>query len=623
MRKAPKLLLSGVVLALLGGCMPAGYAPDPLFSLPPASEVPPEDAALAAFRDFARTHPEAVGLTGDVEAALAEVTTGPPPFRNRRIGVLRLAQTYRGLPVRKGRADIVLITREGAEVLRLRGALLDQSADYSGLTDRISATKARRAMARHWAETVGGRGFRVGPARLAALPELRRIAYVGEITTPFASSSRVIEGTVLIDAATGDPIAIEDRPVEARALVAQIDDDPRNMNLVFRDGLPTETLGNVIDFSDPPGIDCNPIGWRPARLGDATRQAVVSFEGTDGSAVAHFEGVACVSGGGVADFAGGAPGPATRLNDQLLAQDEFAKTRLAIALIDPLMGEMFSHGSEHPYSWDHHPSTPDIAHRAPLLNVVNASAAWFNDQPGIFRFVKLSEADADALDLPAPHPLVFHCRDGSNAQVACDDPAADGPAFQYMSLLGARAAPPFHTRTLFHEIGHYYDNFNDYGVSGDNAEIVAQLFALYLHRRIYDLDYRITGNADVECSLSALVSHSAGVVVDPTCVADLNQISGEIDFDGPYTVRSFTQAWWSLLFGVSCTLSGGALICDQPGALAADYPDRWMEALLFALQTGNDLEPVELWDAMALFIDANYPQENARLATVRALHGLD
>jgi hypothetical protein len=622
MRSSLKTLFAGLVLALVSGCAPAQYAPTPLFELYPSDSEPLEETALEAFRDFVRSDPGAVGLDGNPDAALDRVATGPSLFQNGRIGIVRLTQSYRGLPIHKGREDIALIVRDGTQVVRVRGALIDQTEEYAGLTNRMPVTLAQDAIAAHWADAVAGGSFDVGPVRLVALPHLKQVAYAGEVTTPVLTSSRSLEGTVLVDATTGDLIAIEDRPAEARALVTEIDDDPRNLNLEFRDGLPTHILGNVLDFSDHGEIDCSPGAWRPVRIGDATRHAVVSFDGSSGSAISHFEGAQCVSDTRTTDFAGGTPGPVNSLNDQLLAQDEFVKTRLAMALIDPLMGEMFSHGSEHPYSWTHHPSTPDIMHRGPLINVVNASSAWFNNQPGIYRLVRLTEVDTDTLDLPVPHPLVFHCRNQDHAQVSCDDPAADGPAFQYVSLLGARAAPPFHTRTLFHEIGHYYDNFNVYGVSGDNAEIIAQLFALYLHRRIYDLDYRLTGNPDVECSLSALVSHSAGLVVHPDCITDLDQISGAIVFNGPYTVRSFTQAYWSLLFGVACTTSGGTLNCDVPGGLAADYPDRWMEALLFALQIGNDLDPVEIWDAMALFVDANYPQESDILAAVRALHGL-
>ncbi|MEM7188158.1 MAG: hypothetical protein AAF439_00985, partial [Pseudomonadota bacterium] len=298
----------------------------------------------------------------------------------------------------------------------------------------------------------------------------------------------------------------------------------------------------------------------------------------------------------------------------------FVKTRRAMALIDPLMGELVSHGAEHPYSWDHHPSTPQQIHRSPLISVVNASSAWQNSSPGIYYLVTVHQPDFEAMGLPVPHPLIVHCRDGSQ-QVDCGDAGAEGP-LQYVSFIGINAPAPYQTRTLFHEMGHYYDTFNTYGLSGENFEIIPQLFSLYLHRRVYDLDYQITGNAAVNCSLSTLVGHSAGRVVHPDCIFDTDDISTMPVFDGEYTVQSFTQGYWSLLNGVSCTLNGDTLNCGEPGGLAADYPDRWMEALLFALQVGNELTFTEIWEAMALFIDANYPGDSARLQTVRSLHGL-
>lgn len=611
----------GLVLALIVASRGMGPA-KPIITVVQSADETLEDAVLRAFRDYATAHPDKVTAGADLDAETDQIGTGPATFRNGSIALVHLAQSYRDIPVHGDRARISFVLRDETQVLRIFGGLIDQSEDYDGLTGQLSAGEARQSIEEHWINDSPGGTFDVGPIRLVALPDRQQVAFAGEISSPLFTSSRTIEATVLINAASGDLIAIEDRPAEARVLATRTDDDPRDMDLVFYDDQPTRILGNSIDFSDHPDIDCNPAGWRPVRMGDDTRLAVVSFDGLSGSTMSHFIAPQCATGGQTADFTGGgAPGPVDDLNEQQYAQDIFVKTRVAMSFIDPLMGEMVSHGASHPYSWDHPPSTPDMIHRGPALDVVNASAAWFDSSPGINKLAELSEADTDALDLPLPHPLVIHCRNGSGAQVDCDAPDA-GPPLQFMSLIGVRAPPPFQSRTLYHEIGHYYDRFNAYGISGDNGEIIAQLFALYLHRRVYDLDYRLTENPSVECSLSTLVSHSAGTVVHPQCITDSDQISTEIEFEGPYTVRSFTQAYWSLLNAVSCTAAGGVLSCDEAGSVPPEYADRWMEALLFALQVGNDLEPVEIWDAMALFIDANYPQDNQRLQTVRALHGL-
>ena len=128
---------------------------------------------------------------------------------------------------------------------------------------------------------------------------------------------------------------------------------------------------------------------------------------------------------------------------------------------------------------------------------------------------------------------------------------------------------------------------------------------------------------DGECRLGLLVSHSAGLVMHPDCIDEPSDIAQFAPFEpGEYSVPSFTQAYWSLLFGVECSSSGNSVTCDVPNN-PVEYADRWMEALLFTLQIGNDQEPVELWDNMAIFIAANYPTDSNLLTSVRAIHGLD
>ncbi len=596
---------------------------DALFEVEPSNVESLEERTLKAFRNYVRSNPHSWNLTGDSETVLQQLKIESQSYHNAKISIVRLVQNYRGLPIHKDEAKISLVIRDRKKVVHIKGSLVDPSIDYLGFDKRLSIVHARKAILKHWKREVGGNNFDLESVRLVALPSLKQIAYVGEITIPFLTSSKLIKGSVLVNATTGDLIAIEDRPPEARALVTEIDDNPRNMNLVFRDNLPTTIQSNTINLLAHPDIDCNPVGWRPTRLGDKARHVVVDFEETLGTSIeeiSFLEGAQCLSGEPETDFRGGNPGPATNLNNQLLAQDTFFKTQLALAIIDPLMGELVTHGSQHPYTWDHHPSTPVISHRSPLINIVNPALDFLDGVSANYNFIWLSETDTKDFGFPVPHPLVIHCRDNQSNHVNCNDPQASDP-FQYSSAISVGVLPPLHTRSLFHEIGHYYDNFNGHGISGENREIIAQLFALYLYQRIYDLDYRLTGNSDVECSLNLLISRGAGRVVHPECISDLDDISTQIEFKTPYTVVSFTQAFWSLLYGVSCTVSDG-LSCNEPAVLPTNYSDRWMEALLFALQLSNNLEPIEIWDAMAIFIDANYPEDRELLQTVRTLHGL-
>lgn len=584
--------------------------------------TPLEERVLDTFREKAMTDPQSVGLGPGAAEVLDALRPAGPAFRNGKVALVKLRQDWRGIPIHGDAADLVLILGEDGAITGMRGRLYDGSEEMSGGAAPISTLRGRRAVALRWREDGGDTAFRIENLQLVALLEEGRLAWRGRITLPFMQTSRRTAGVVLVDAISGALIAIEDRPAEARALVTHVDDDPRDTEVVLRDGLVSKPLDNTLDFSAADGVDCGNGAWRAVRLGDGTRRSLLSFEGTDGSSFRHFTTARCASGGAEAPFTGGSEGPADELPLQVYAQDLFAKTETALALIDPLMGELFTHGTTHPYSWDHHPGTPDIAHRPPLVNVVDASSDWMSNAPGIFHHIRVAETDAAVADLPIAHPLVVHCRNGSGVQVDCGSPGAGVPAVD-VAFMGVSAATPFQTRTLLHEIGHYYDMYNSFGISGENGEIIPQLFALYLSKRIYDLDYQITSNPDLTCDLAALISHSAGQVVHPDCISNFDQISQVASFSGPYTVQSFTQGYWSLLHATSCEIAGGALSCETGAGAPPEYPDRWMEALLFAMQAGNELSLTEIWDLMAVFIAANYPQDNQRLARARALHGLD
>jgi hypothetical protein len=75
---------------------------------------------------------------------------------------------------------------------------------------------------------------------------------------------------------------------------------------------------------------------------------------------------------------------------------------------------------------------------------------------------------------------------------------------------------------------------------------------------------------------------------------------------------------WLRFWGSSCDHYEQRM----PSNLAPNYEDRWMEALLFALQMGNEQSFVEFWENMELFIESNYPADLDLIQSVRALHGL-
>ncbi|MEL7183292.1 MAG: hypothetical protein AAFY65_00705 [Pseudomonadota bacterium] len=592
---------------------------DPLFGEPQlVAPRPPAEIALEAFA--AKVVAEQIA-PGTALAPLG-LTLAAAPIGRDRLQIIRFDQTYRGVPVHGEGGQITVVLRDGEDLVLTRGTLVDPERSYIGLSNPSGVLRARRAMRRQWVAEGGQRPFRLTRPELVALPHLGRMAYRATVWQRSFARSRDSLATILVDARSGALITLRRHQAEAEVLATRIDDAPRSMTLTLHGDLPSKQIGPTLDFSDPEGVTCNGP-WTPARMGDARRMSVLSFEGSGGDAFAHFTTARCLN-GGEAPFLGASPGPVATLPLQVYAQDLFVKTQRAMAAMDPLMGALQSHGAAVPYAWDHHPAVNGIQHRAPLVLVVNASSGWFTDAPGKFKYIRVHEQDAEALDLPVPHPLVVHCRDVAGTRVDCPDPAAVGGPMQDVAFIGVRAQAPLHTNILFHELGHYYDQYASFGLNGEMAEILAQVISLYLMVKVYALDHQLTGLDNGSCELNFLITHSPGVVVHPDCVTDLDQVSRQIEFIGTSgrTVQSFTQGFWSLLWGVSCEITAGVLSCQGSGQVDDTYHDRWMAALLFALHLGNDLTPVELWDAIALYIDTNFPQDSQTLARVRALHGL-
>jgi hypothetical protein len=174
------------------------------------------------------------------------------------------------------------------------------------------------------------------------------------------------------------------------------------------------------------------------------------------------------------------------------------------------------------------------------------------------------------------------------------------------------------------------------------AESIAQLFGLFLMERWYnELDYTLSAMpaAGDACKLSSLMSHMPGSIVHPDCMDDAELIwtlnekrpgGDDPDFgcnpSGPntYGVHAQAQAFWSLLFGQQCSIVGDGVSCVLAHSpLPGGYSVRWMEALLAALQMGNQHSFISLWDSMEAYIGANYPQDVDFLQSVRELHGLE
>ncbi|MDH3501299.1 MAG: hypothetical protein OEL69_02175 [Nitrosopumilus sp.] len=545
---------------------------------------------------------------------LSNITT----FVNKCISICRFEQTYRKLPVYGRSQYITLAVVNKRDVRKISGQIINEQESYHGLKNSISKLESLKLIKKYWVQHFPDTEVFVRDVQKVVIPEKKIIGFKGEICKRIFSSSRMIQGIVIIEAETGDLVLLNDFRAEATVRGLEMKDNPQTDARINFDNIPATQFGNTIHFENNPLLDCNPPTWLDFRMGNKTRYTILDFNGTDGNNTNQFTVGGCSS---------GAPPPRflnNLLSDQnfrFIAQDLIVKINHALAAIDPLMGELITHGSSHSYSWNHHPDVPDIVHRSPLIFALNSTI----DNPGEYISTWISEDDTKNLELPNPHPLTYVCRNANDEIVSCSDPNATKKE-QYASIIYLKTKFPFWTRTLFHELGHYYDDFNTHGFLVDDLrEIVPQLFSLYLHRKLYpDLIYTLsTMSEEACCNLQHLISHSAGLVVHPDCIDDLTDISQSIKLEGNgYTVKSFTQAYWSLLFGVSCSIENNSVVCVQPNNLPSDYEDRWMEALLFAMQMGNEQSLVEFWENMELFIESNYPDDLNLIQSARALHGL-
>lgn len=613
-----------VVILILNGCLlpkQSLHQPVPLFSITPVvGQDNFEASLLEGLRAWVRQNRDIYKISGTDELYLRNLSSDhTQTFVNNRISIVRFVQSYREIPVYGGSQHVALVVIDSTDVVKISGDFVDEKLTYRGFERRISHNDAEKAMRRHWAEQVSSGEIFIRSLREVAVPESLTIAFVAEVSTPIFSSSRAIQGSIVVDAESGELLGIHNRPAEALVRGFELVDDPFSETLVIHENLPAHQVDNTVHFEPHIVLDCQPLSWVDIRMGDSIRSTVLNLNGSDTSGAQNITVGRCSSGSPEEAFLGGLVLDGV-VPTTIYAQDLMVKLQRAFSFIDPLMGDLFTHGSTHPYSWNHHPDVPEIAHRAPVMLAVNSSGGWVNGAPGIYFNIWASQQDTDALDFPVPHPLVF----------------VSAPPEQHFSLIVIRADVPFHTRTLFHEIGHYYDSFNSYGTSSDNEprEILAQLFSLFIHRKVYaELSYTLTEMSNATsgagatiigpCSLSALISHSAGQVVHPDCIQNEDQIARSINVtNNGYRIQAFTQAFWSLLFGVSCTGEGSMIDCTVPDDLPTDYEDRWMEALLFTLQLGNEQSFVEVWENMEIFIQANYPSDLELLQSVREFHGL-
>jgi hypothetical protein len=589
-----------------------------------------DDTLLAAFKAWVVDHAEEIGFSpGLTVAHLAGlVVSDVASSRNVDSRTFTFEQTHEGLPIDGPARWVRLRVADDFRVEAWEGELVDRRRAFRRGRPYLTLRDARTAIATAWRDA--------GHGEIAELDRIERRAslayethvYRAVVLGTAINGARPELGVVAIDAFTGAPRVVQLRAAHDAAEVSapEMVDDPHTATLATYE-VPTTTFGPTVYL----GMGCEPpAAGRDYRLGDALRLATWNFAGTyDDPHELLAQG--CTDGNPppAFDAAGG---------EGLNAQTMHVVVKRMLDHIDPLMGEMWTHGSAHAYSWDHHESTPAIAHRAPLVVFTNRGEEAPNvngcgGDNGVFEVWKLPEVVMD-LEAPMPSPLLY---------------GADGE--YHLPVVNACNHA---VGSMMHEIGHYYDAYNSFGTSGDDGEdyavccldrpheaatmreTIGQLFSLYGYRRLYpDLSYTLD-TTPAPCSFSGLQGYLPRIV-HQDCIEvnaqfkvlnDKRPTGDEAPWgcklggpNGGYAVEAITQAYWELLFGVWCEGTGTDVSCDA-GVADAGYADRWMEALLAALDMGNGQSFVQLWDNIGAFIQTNYPADYALFDHVRELHGI-
>ena len=575
----------------------------------------PDDALVAGLSDFLLANGEAMGLDPGLmaEDLIGIELSGQPTYRRDELATYKLRQLYRGFPVIGPGSELRVLVRGGRDAVGLAGEIIDPRKELAGFDDPMDETDAEAAVAAAWSDQGAGAPGEIRDLHLVAVPARQTMAYRAEILTDGPLDLRGHEATLMVDAVDGTLLAIDDRAPDATVRGTVMTNDPSTASQETFTGLPHETFG--IDVGLDPA--CAPGGVRDFRMGTAQRVSVFDFQGHPSiPTVPTVE--ACAN-----------DEPEFDENDDSTslfeAQDFFVKMAVALAEVDPLMGELVTHGASHTYSWDHHPEVPDIAHRPAIVAAVDR---------------------LDGCGGASGKFLAYFAHEDSEWFSEFEAPLWSGLLFNESgeSLVSMVQSCTAGVPGLLHEIGHYYDNFNAYGIFGDGGpgyseccldrpheatsmrESIAQLFMLFFLKRLYpDLTYTVGGS----CSLATLGTHLPGSIVHQSCGGTIHQLNdtrptGNNAITGcnlGYNNYTLYQAYWELLFGRDCNAAGQCQPAHIP--LPPNYEVRWMEALLSALQMGNLQSTVQLWDNMESFIASAYPEDLAFLQGVRQLHGIE
>ena len=474
----------------------------------------------------------------------------------RELVVHRFVQRYRGHRIAGPGATIAVTSVEGAAI-SVVGALVDARRELEGL----DAPSSREAAA--LAAEASAPGTELVELELVAVPERNQLAWRAKVADPAVQASEVLmlaseTGELLSRRETSAHSAFDHAPV--RVMAQALTDDPQTTAIAPMGWLP----GSTWDGSWNPST-----GWL-VRMGD-DRSVLIDLEQDNSTVTVPKVAQFWWGMGAINSFFTANPGTNPMRFD---SQNMFHKLSLALDEID---AEMSSFG------WEHEPGSGiSVFTPAHLSLVANTDIGGSPDlcQGALGRFNRCTLWGSDI-----QHPY-------DNEPVSCIYDCDGKPT------------------TLMHELGHYIDQHNEFGLMGadinsnscihdttDEAaalvETLADIVALDLLRRVYPLDYTLANTA-TPCTFEAL-GQGTFKIHDASCLNFKNATLGDFDVDRPSQTNnsqcsttaarrmpSVNQAIWSWVNRKSCSTSAPYTCWTSLGG-----QDLLLPGIMYALSLSN------------------------------------
>jgi len=514
--------------------------------------------------------------------------------------VVHFSQTYRGIPL-IGHAAQVVVTLHGDVALSVTGRPIDAAPDYAGVLGTMSAEDAEApVVAAYLAEQEGSSAPVIEAIELVAVPTFSTLAWRAQVREAGHEGMEIlvhaVTGGVISRQVTDSYDLTQKKPVHL--LVEPFSADPVTLST----GMAWDMPGAIAGYCADPvsGAGCL------VRMG-SMRLSVYDYQ-DDNTATPLVQTMPIWD---LFDpqvpwskFLYGPP------SFGFNAQNLYHKAATATTWVDPFVTVL---------GWDHHPNVPwSSAEPSSLLMMVDVDG---QDPAG--------PSCKQALGLYAPY--AFSANDA-----AIVDPPYGTATLPRMSICKNDES------TVFHELGHYYDDHLATGTMGHGiaihntcvadtsdeapplAETVADMLTAALYAQLYPSMAYDMSTTPLPCSLGvmSLPGQVHGAPCGgprhfssdrPTAVAN-----GACDVQAGYDQIGVQQAWWKFLKGQTC-------MTQTPWTCTAvpQDPETGLRALLYALSVGNGQSYKQLFRYMKSWIQINgTADEKTRFTQIFTQHGL-